>query len=327
MKQVRVEFVGKGEVQVAESELPQIGAGEVLVESEVSLMSTGTENIVLNRMFDAGTHWDKWVKYPFYPGYATVGIVREKGEGVESLGVGARVAHRRGHASAHVLDQSECFAVPAGVIPEEAVWFALGRITHNGARNVGFGLGQNILVIGAGPIGQMTMRWALATGAERVMAVDSVQLRLDIAQTGGVSCVFQGTADEAEEAVLEHFGALPDIVADTTGYADVFDSALHLVKTQGRLLLVGDTGSPASQRLTPDVVTRGISVVGAHDANTYLDRDRPGINRLFWELVRSGRIRMHGLNTHEYRGENAPDAYKLANTRRGETLGILFRWN
>src|ERR1022692_1371259 len=44
-------------------------------------MSTGTENIVFNRLFAPDTHWDRWVKYPFYPGYTSVGVVAEAGSG------------------------------------------------------------------------------------------------------------------------------------------------------------------------------------------------------------------------------------------------------
>jgi hypothetical protein len=41
----------------------------------LSLMSTRTENIAFNRLLEAGSHWDRWVKCPFYPGYSAVGVV------------------------------------------------------------------------------------------------------------------------------------------------------------------------------------------------------------------------------------------------------------
>ena len=55
------------------------------VRINLSLMSTGTENIVFNRLFDPGTHWDEWVKYPFYPGYTAVGTVESTGADVTGL--------------------------------------------------------------------------------------------------------------------------------------------------------------------------------------------------------------------------------------------------
>ena len=69
-------------------------------------MSTGTENIVFNRLFEPGTHWDRWVKYPFYPGYTSVGIVETLGEGVNSLKTGDRVAFRQGHRSHAIVDEA-----------------------------------------------------------------------------------------------------------------------------------------------------------------------------------------------------------------------------
>ena len=45
---------------------------------------SGTETIVYSRKFDPNTHWDNWVRYPFYPGYASVGVVRSVGGGASA---------------------------------------------------------------------------------------------------------------------------------------------------------------------------------------------------------------------------------------------------
>jgi len=96
-------------------------------------MSTGTENIVFNRLFDPGTHWDHWVSYPFYPGYATAGVVESVGEGVNTRKPGDRVFHRAGHCSHAVVKESECFLLPDSLPSEEVVWCALARIAFVGA--------------------------------------------------------------------------------------------------------------------------------------------------------------------------------------------------
>ncbi len=96
------------------------GPGQVLVRSHLSLMSTGTENIVFNRLFEPGTHWDNWVKYPFYPGYATVGVVEGIGEGVTALKPGQRVAYRSPHRSHDVVAADRCYPIPDNVPCEDA---------------------------------------------------------------------------------------------------------------------------------------------------------------------------------------------------------------
>ena len=138
MKQRQILFTGLRQLEVVENELPALAAGQVLIRTEVSLMSTGTENICFNRLFAPGTHWDNWVKYPFEPGYSTIGVVEEVGPNVTLVKVGDRVAHRRGHASYHIVGEDNCSIVPDSVPAEYAAWSALARITYNGARSVGF---------------------------------------------------------------------------------------------------------------------------------------------------------------------------------------------
>src|ERR1700733_460481 len=95
----RLVFQAKQQVHLEPFVSEKPGRNQVLVRTDLSLMSTGTENIVFNRLFDPGSHWDQWVKYPFYPGYSSVGTVEAVGEGVTELKVGQRVASRGGHRS------------------------------------------------------------------------------------------------------------------------------------------------------------------------------------------------------------------------------------
>ncbi|HEY9248181.1 MAG TPA: alcohol dehydrogenase catalytic domain-containing protein, partial [Rariglobus sp.] len=149
----RLMFPAAKQVVLESFPLTDPAPGEVVVETISSLLSTGTETICYNRKFDPGTHWDNWVKYPFYPGYATVGTVLAAGEGVTSLKAGDRVAHRAGHRSHAVIKAEECYRVPAGVNAGDAVWFPLAKIAGHGVRAAGITLGDAVVVIGAGPIG------------------------------------------------------------------------------------------------------------------------------------------------------------------------------
>lgn len=328
MKAVCVRYPEKSRVDVVEQDLPELGPGDVLVRSEVSLMSTGTENIILNALFDPGTHWANFVKFPYFPGYSSVGVVEEVGAEVERFRVGDRLVFPRAHRSHHVLPSADTdvVRVPSGISPEDASWFALARITHNGTRNAGIGLGDRVAVVGCGPIGQMMIRWAACCGAERVVAIDPMPARLDIARLGGATDVLNVGADAAKEPLLELLGELPNLVVDTTGHAAVLPHCFGLTAMMGRLLLIGDTGSPASQHLTPDLVTRGLRLIGAHYNNRYADRNVEGVLNLYFGLVASGRFRLDGMVTHEFAGADAEAAYRLVNTRRGETVGVLFRW-
>ena len=184
----RIVFNGKGKIGFEKFDAGEPGDGKVLIKTTCSLMSTGTENIVLNRLFDPGTGWDNWVKYPFYPGYAAV-VVKELGENVKTLKKGDRIACRCGHASKHVVSADGCFKIPKALSDEDASWFAFAKIAAMGARAAKTKLGETLVIVGAGPIGQMAVRWTAAAGAGKIICVDPFAMRLKPAIRGGADFV------------------------------------------------------------------------------------------------------------------------------------------
>lgn len=321
-------FTGKKAVSLEEFELGAPEANQVCVRTVVSLISTGTETIAYNRAFDPGTHWDNYIKYPFTPGYSTVGRVEAVGSDVSAVARGDLVALKRPHASAHMVCEDQCMPIPESMSPEQAAWFALAKITFMGAKAAQYDLGDRVLIIGAGPIGQLSVRWARAAGAETVVAVDLVEERLKFATDGGASHVFGKTPLDCLDEIKEACGGeQPDIVMDTTGNPRAFPQALQAVRKFGTVVLLGDTGSPASQHLTPDVVLRGVTIRGAHDTHVTERWSMQNIHRLFTSLVTSGRFNVDGLTTHTFTPEECEKAFEFATEQRGSTMGILFNWN
>jgi 2-desacetyl-2-hydroxyethyl bacteriochlorophyllide A dehydrogenase len=323
----RLVFPAKQQVLIEEFDPGKPSTGQVLVRTQLSLMSTGTENIVYNRLFDPGTHWDNWVKYPFYPGYTSVGIVEALGEGVTMVKAGDRVAFRCPHRSHAVVDEASCYPIPDELSFEQAVWFALAKITFIGAKAADYRLGDTALVIGAGPIGQMSIRWAAAAGLNPIIAIDTAKSRMPLAQVGGATDVITAPITEAREALQRiGNGRLPKFVIDSTGNAAVFSAALGLVADRGKVLIMGDTGSPASQTLTTDVIMRGITIVGAHDNHNTAEWHEATIVRLFYSLVASGRFSLEGLTSHVFAPGQCAEAYLTANRDRSSTMGLIFDW-
>jgi 2-desacetyl-2-hydroxyethyl bacteriochlorophyllide A dehydrogenase len=324
---LRLVFPAKQQVLLESFDPGKPGPHEVLIRTHLSLMSTGTENIVFNRLFDSGTSWDQWVKYPFYPGYSSVGTIEELGDEVTHLRKGQRVAFRAGHRSVALQEAAQCCPIPDGVPFEQAVWFALAKITFHGAFAARYSLGDSVLVIGAGPIGQMSIRWARAAGCARIIAVDTAAHRLPLAEAGGATSLVTSPIGEARDAILAAGnGKLPHIVIDSTGHAGVFACALGLVADRGKVVLMGDTGSPARQTLTSDVLIRGLTIVGVHDGHDTPDWNGATIPQLFFDLVASGRFPMLGLTSHVFAPQDATEAYATANRDRASTMGLIFDW-
>ena len=323
----RIVFTGKNQVELELWSPEDPGPGEVRVRARWSLMSTGTETIVLHRRFAPGTPVDLWVKYPFHPGYAQVGVVEQVGAGVTTLGEGDLVVSRSHHASHAVGNAGHFTKVPAGVAEQDAAWFALAKITAIGARAVDYHLGDSVLVIGAGPIGQMSLRWALAAGAERVVALDPFPARLAAATRAGAHATISASVHAAVDAVRAAFGGdLPQVVVDATGHHQVLASALGLAGRKGRILVIGDTGTPSEQRMSPDLISKGLTIVGAHDGHEEPGWDGARYYRLFFAMVAAGRFPLGGLATHAFTPEQCREAYAAADERRGETMGIFFDW-
>jgi len=87
-----VVFTSAGEVELQDKEMPKPAAGEVLIETEVSLVSTGTELTFLSGECPENSKWFGYIHYPMTSGYSNVGIVKETGEGVSKEWIGKRVA-------------------------------------------------------------------------------------------------------------------------------------------------------------------------------------------------------------------------------------------
>jgi threonine dehydrogenase-like Zn-dependent dehydrogenase len=89
---------------------------------------------------------------------------------------------------------------------------------------------------------------------------------------------------------------------------------------------MGDTGSPAQQTLTPDVIIRGVSIVGAHDGHETPVWTSASIIKLFFSLASTGRFPLAGLTSHVFAPDKCAEAYETANRDRATTMGLIFDW-
>jgi 2-desacetyl-2-hydroxyethyl bacteriochlorophyllide A dehydrogenase len=324
----RIVFPENNRVELEAMSLPKVGPTDVRVRTTLSLMSTGTEGIVLRGLYSPGTRFAEYAQFPFYPGYASIGIVEERGADVVEPAVGSVVAFRRSHASSHVLPAGACVAVPDGIEARDAAWFAMSVITFRGAYAAQYRLGDDVLIVGAGPVGQMSIRWARAAGAHHIIVVDALPDRLQHAERGGATATIASDLDTAAELIARASGGrIPSIIVDATGNANVFSSVLRLAPMYGRVVLIGDTGSPEHQHLTSDLLNNGLTVVGAHDIHDRGGWTGPRVQNLFFDLLASGRIDVVGLTTHTFTPDAAVQAYDLPSRDRGSSVGIAFDWS
>ena len=313
--------------------MAQPGPGQVLIRTRKTLISSGTECICYQRNFAPGTHWDKWVQYPFHPGYSSAGEVIAVGTEVEGLAPGQRIASRSRHAQLVLADAGRCLPVPDTLTDEEATWFGLASIVQNGVRRASHVLGDDVVVIGLGQLGQLVVQYARLGGARQIIAIDPAEARLALARNSGATSTLACSAGDALDIVQElTAGRLADVVYDVTGHPAVFPAALSMARRFGTVLLLGDSGTPQLQHLTGDVVTRGLRVVGAHDSNPpptstdYVYWSHAQMAALFFTYLSRRQMDVASLISRRFDARAAAEAYALLITERATTMGVILDW-
>lgn len=324
----RIIFPGKGRVELESFEARAPAADEVAVRTQYSLMSIGTETTILHERYAAGTHFAARFSFPQRKtGVQAVATVEAVGAGVSEFRPGDRIFMRMAHTSHWTLPAAQCSPVPADIDPKPACWCGLAKTAFRAAHAAPFALGGNVLVVGAGPVGQMALRWARTAGMQTIAVADLAPLRLQLAAAGGATHCSEGPLAATRAALLAAAGQDGyDMVVDTTGNPAAFAEALGLVAPFGRLVLLGDTGYPSRQTLTSDVMTRGLTIVATHDHHDRGGWTQRRIDGLFFQHARSGSFPLAGLITHEFRPEDCERAYALATEHRDRAVGILFDW-
>jgi len=333
MKSLSIVFSAPERCQVIEEEVADPGPGEILIQTTVSLISTGTESWCYRGQFDPDSGWAAWVKYPFYPGYSNVGRVVEVGGEVNGFDEGDRVFSHSSHSQfVTVAAKAESLIrIPDYIDDEEAAWSTLAMITQTGVRRAEHAMGDRAVVIGLGLLGQLVTQYLRTIGLLEILAIDPVQRRLDMALAHGATQAFCGSAADAGDFVAQYTNQqMADVVYDVTGHYAVLPMGLQLARKFGKLLLIGDTPHPSRQHLTHDVLNRQVDIVGTHNQDLPPSQaERWPLGQqvlLFMEYLRRKQIQVSDLITHRFSPTEAPEVYELLQERRGTTMGVIFDW-
>ncbi len=341
MKARQVVVLEPYQVAVREVELPPPAANQVLVRTEVSAISAGTELAVYT-----GTHqWLKdpnlpdW-KFPFRPGYSAAGVVAAVGSDVPHWKPGDRVSYPGNHASAELLtighERGRLWRLPEGLDAEKAAVACIARYGFGASVRVGLTLGRSAAVLGLGVIGQFALRCLLAAGAWPVVGIDAVAMRRAAAKAAGADHVLDPAAGDVREQLARVLGRRgAEVVADATGVPDAVPVAMSLACDGGQVVVVGSPRGKAKEvNFYDDLHRRYIEVTGAHGNMLF----EPAHTRLAgaWDIdkaqnwllaaLASGRLSMAGLLTHRIGPEGVGEAYEGLLKKKEEYLGVVVRW-
>jgi 2-desacetyl-2-hydroxyethyl bacteriochlorophyllide A dehydrogenase len=327
--------------EVREVELPPPAANQILVATEVSAVSAGTELAVWT-----GTHqWLKdpnlpdW-KFPFRPGYSAAGTVVAAGGDVTGWKPGDRVSYPGNHASAELLtighERGRLWRLPSTLDAEKASFACIARYGLGASIRAGITLGRSAAVLGLGVIGQFALRCLLAAGAHPVVGIDAVAMRRRAARTAGADHVIDPSTGDAREQLSVYLKARgAEVVADATGVPDAVPVAMSLACDGGQVVVVGSPRGRAKEvYFYDDLHRRYLEVTGAHGnmlfepAHTRL-AGAWGIDKAQnWLLAEmtSNRLSLAGLVTHRIAPEQLGSAYEGLLKNKEEYLGVAVRW-
>ena len=275
MKQV-LQHLSSGATEVAEVPAPGVTAGQVLIASRRSLISSGTERMLVdfgraNPIAKARQQPDKvrqvlekvrtdglWptvdavrrkLDQPLPMGYCQTGVVLALGAGVSGLAVGDRVVSNGRHAEVVSVPQHLCARVPDLVSDDAAAFVVPGAIALQGVRLAAPTLGESVVVMGLGLLGQLAVQLLRAHGC-RVLGLDPDPERLALAERSGAAVARVGEdADPVAAAVTWSRGRGVDavVVAAATDSHEPMRQAARMCRTRGRIVLVGVTGLELSR--------------------------------------------------------------------------------
>ena len=334
MKAKSIDFVARGVAELREVELPDApDAGWVLLETDCTLISPGTEFACLNGTTNNPTSQG----FPKTLGYSAVARVLKIGAGVTTLRPGDRcLCYHSKHRSLQLMPERDLVRIEDDQLPaEEAVFCVVGCMGFQGVRRCRPELGESLLVMGLGLLGQFAVQTARLSGCFPVIAMDYEKPRRELALALGADAAFAPDDPALTEQVARLTnGRNCDSVIEVTGAPQAVVQGLKLTARFGRIALVGCNRMPTEQVDFYNLVHRpGITVLGAHNMARPRDDSRPGLwtmredMAVLLRLLSAGRLRTRPLLTRVAAPAEAPAIYARLFARDRSLLGVVFDWH
>lgn len=326
IKDLRLEYI----------DIPEIGEKEVLVKIKAAT-TCGTDVKIYKRGYVS----IGFVKYPQLFGHEWAGEIVKVGEKVEKFKNGMRV--RAGNSAPCFICQlckeekynlcenrtwlwgaySEYIKVPEEIIKynmqeipshlsfeEAAITEPLACVIY-GDKKAGIKIGDTVAIIGAGPIGILHAQVAKIMGAKKVIIIDLVDERLDIAKKLGADEIINSGKEDMIESVKDltnNRGA--DVVIEAVGIPETWEKALKLVKKGGTVLEFG--GCPPGTKIeieTELLHYKEITVLGTFHAN-------PHDFEIALDMISSGAVKVKPLITKRMSLDNIKEAFDILLTSK-----------
>ena len=362
-------------MKVADVPAPAIGRGMVLVKNYFSVISAGTEKTsvdsrkssMLQRARSQPDEVRKVIeevrkngltrtykrimgKLDSYAGlgYSTAGVVLAVEESVQDIEIGDRVACAGAEYASHsdiiAVPRNLVAKIPHGVPMEAAAYTTIASIALQGVRQTAPLLGETVVVIGLGLLGQFTVQFLKANGC-RVIGVDLDPLAVEMATRSGADMALHRHNDPVQSVVQSAsggHGADAVIITAGTSSNDPIELAGQITRERGRVVIVGAASmniprGPYYMKEIDIRISRSYGP-GRYDG----DYEEEGLDypigyvrwtenrnmQAYLQLLAQGRMNTDVLTTHRFTVDRALDAYALIEGNKTEPyVGIVLSYD
>lgn len=328
---------GVGDLRVENVNVPEVKAGEVLVKVRAAT-TCGTDVKIFQRGYVGGV-----IKYPTVFGHEWAGDVAEVGEGVSWIKEGIRIrAGNSGPCLRCRMCEKEDYnlcenmtwlwgayaeyikvpapivrvniqEIPSHVLYEEAAVAEPLACCLSGIEKCNIGTGDNVAIIGDGPIGLLHLQLARLKGASKIIICGLIEARLTTAKNLGADVTINGDAEECIGRVrqlTDGYGA--DVVIEAVGLPATWEQALKMVRRGGTVLEFG--GCPPSSVIKVETELlhySDITLLGSFHAT-------PVHFKRALNLIASGAVKIRPIITHKMGLDEIKDAFHILSTSKDD---------
>jgi 2-desacetyl-2-hydroxyethyl bacteriochlorophyllide A dehydrogenase len=341
MQRTSIIFKKPYAIELMQSPLPVPAEEEVLVKTQFSALSAGTEMLVYRGRFPSNLSVDTAIpalarpfEYPLAYGYASVGQIVEVGREAKNELLGRSAFCFHPHESHYTVRQDELILLPDDIDPAEAVFLATMETAVNFVMDGRPVIGEKVVIFGLGIVGLLTAALLARLPLGDLTALDPCTLRRENAKIAGARFVLDSDAADVLDEVRRRLKSAAgedgaDLVYELSGNPAALNQALAIVGPGSRIVIGSWYGTKKAEldlggsfhRNRIRLISSQVSTLAPRFSARWTKNRRLNVALEMIRQLNPGRF-----VTHRFDVQQAAQAYDLLDKRPQEAVQVLLTY-